>query len=98
MIRAIANKKLDLSNTEYGYYQELKNAFGEDSFKGVFTTDANGHITSITPSTTQPMAMAIIFFLLNVMLNQRLRKIDTSLSQIEEFDQRLKKIEEKLNL
>lgn len=93
MIRAIVNKRLDLNDEEFAYYNHLKNTFGEEQFKGIFSTDAKGNIISIAPSTTNPTSMAVLFFLLNVMLNQRLRGIDKILNRIDGFDKRLKRLE-----
>jgi len=93
MIKAIANKKLDLTKEEYEYYLQIEQNFGKDAFHDLFKTDESGHITAITPSPSQPTAMLLIFFLLNVMHNQKLRKIDAWVDKVDKLDQRIQEIE-----
>ena len=93
MIKAIANKRLDLTKEEYDYYLELENNFGKDAFYDLFKTDDFGHIIAITPSPSQPTAMLLIFFLLNVMHNQKLRKLDSWLEKVEKLDSRIQALE-----
>jgi hypothetical protein len=94
MIRAIANKKLDLTQEEYTYYLELEKAFGKEAFIGLFKTNKKGIIISVIPSNTNPTAMVLIFFFLNVMLNQRLRNIDEGLAKLSTLEQRISKLEQ----
>ena len=96
MIRAIANKRVDLSKEEFEYYQKLQAEFGEDSFRDLFQVNSEGKIVSVTPAFNQPIAMVIIFFLLNLMLNQRLRKFEETFSQLETLSDRIKKLEDKI--
>ena len=93
MIKAVANKKLDLSKEEYTYYLELEKAFGKDAFIGLFNTDKMGRIISVTPSISTPTATVLIFFFLNVMLNQRLRNIDNGLATLTNLEKRVVKLE-----
>jgi hypothetical protein len=94
LIRAVANKRLDLSDEEFSYYQSLEESFGKDEFSGLFSTDEAGLITFISPSPERPTAMVIIFFLLNVMMNQKLRSIDDGLSKLSDLERRIKYLEE----
>jgi hypothetical protein len=93
MIKAIANKKLDLTKEEYEYYLQIEENFGRDAFYDLFKTDEDGNITAITPSPSQPTAMLLIFFLLNVMHNQKLRKLDSWIQKIDKLDQRIQELE-----
>lgn len=97
MIKAIANQKLDLSPEEYEYYLELEKSFGKDAFIDLFKTNDKGHIVSVMPPTANPTAMILIFFLLNLMFNQRLRQLDNWMNkmdrEINELDRRIEKIE-----
>lgn len=94
MIKAIANQKIDLSSEEYQYYLELEKTFGKDAFLNLFKTNDSGQIISVIPQSAAPTAMIIIFFFLNVMYNQRLRKLDIWINKIEDFETRIKKLEE----
>lgn len=94
MIIAFANKKLEVNEEEKEYLLSLQNTFGEDTFVGLFQTNSDGVITSITPSPAKPTQVIVLFFLLNLMLNQRLRKIDNS--RIEKLEERLAQLEKKM--
>jgi hypothetical protein len=93
MIKAVANKKIDLTKEEYQYYLELESSFGKEAFYDLFKTDDAGHIIAITPSPSQPTAMLLIFFLLNVMHNQKLRKLDSWVDKLSGLEDRIKAIE-----
>jgi hypothetical protein len=97
MLRAVGNKKLFLDKSEYEYYLQIKNSFNENYFNGLFLSDNDGIITAVTPSPTKQTPMVLIFFLLNVMMNQRLRNIDDGVSKISLLEKRLDKLEERLN-
>lgn len=89
MIRAVGNKRLDLSNSEFSYYKSLREAFGEAGFRGLFSTDKNGIITSVTPPVDGRVEMGIIFFILNVMINQRLRMLDGKINNLANFEEKI---------
>lgn len=92
MIRAVANKRLDLSSEEYSYFKDIKDKMGEHDFRGLFSSNKNGIITSVTPPADRKTPMVILFFLLNVMMNQRIRMLDFKLSDVEEMDNKFKGI------
>ncbi len=93
MIRAVGNKRLDLNEEEFQYYSLLKESVGESCFRGLFNSDKNGNITSITPPLNSPVPMVSMFFLLNVMMNQKLRSIDSGILKIKDLEKRLKDLE-----
>lgn len=82
MIRAVANKPLDLSDDEFAYYMQITEAFGVNIFQDTFETEEDpgsqqhGWITLVKPPFNQNLPMGVIFFLFNVMLNQRVRNFD----------------------
>lgn len=84
MIRAVGNKRLDLSESEFLYYKTLVKEFGDKSFLGLFTTDRNGIITSVTPPVNNVTHVGIIYYILNVMMNQRVRMLDDELKKVSE--------------
>lgn len=75
MIRAVDNKRLDLSEEEYEYFLKLTDKFGSGDFSGLFKTNKNGQITSIAPPVDKKISLGVMFFILNVMMNQRLRAL-----------------------
>ena len=97
MIKAIANQKLDISKEEYDYYLALEKSFGKGAFVGLFKTNSNGQIIAVMPPQAGQTAMILIFFLLNVMFNQRLRKFDTWMTKLDKLEERVVKLEDKIN-
>jgi hypothetical protein len=95
MIKAIANQKLNLTKEEFEYYLELEKSFGKEAFVGLFVTDQDGDIISVTPPANQPTAMILIFFLLNLMYNQKLRKLDSWVEKIAMLEAKVAKLEMK---
>jgi len=79
-MRAIDYKKVDMTDAEYDYYTKLvkthsdEYSTGEVFFKDLFDTDDDGFITMITPDKSVPWA--ILWFVQNLMINQRMRVID----------------------
>lgn len=96
-IRAIANTRISLSTEEFEYYERLKTLFGEDSFRGLFQTDLSGNIAGISPPTDKATPNPVLFFLLNVSFNQRMRQVEKYLQKIETMDERIKKLESKID-
>lgn len=80
MIKAIAHQKVEMSDQEYQYYKELvgqftdQNTKGEEYFRDLFDSDDEGFITFVKPK--KPTPWAIVFFIQQVMITQRLRVID----------------------
>ena len=86
-MRAIDYKKVDMTDEEWKYYQELVKQYtgdtrkGSDYFRSLFETDNDGIITIIKPASSIPWA--VLFFVQNIMINQRLRSNDQRLDEIE---------------
>ena len=82
MHKTIDYKKVDISDAEYDYYKELVNRFSDKSkningdvyFRDLFETDEDGFITLI--KTEKSIPWAILFFIQQIMISQRLRFID----------------------
>jgi hypothetical protein len=82
LIRAVGNKRLELSDSEFEYYCSLKEQFGGSEFIGLFKTDKNGIITFVNPPVNKNVPLGVIFFLLNVMMNQRIRVLDKKINKV----------------
>ena len=89
MLRAVGNKRLELSDDEFGYYCSLREQFGESDFVGLFKTNKNGIITSVNPPVNKTISLGIIFFLLNVMMNQRVRVLDRKINKVTDLEERV---------
>ena len=109
MIRAVGNKRLELSDDEYQYYCGLMDQFGAAEFTDLFQTDKNGMITSVNPPVNKKTSLGVVYFLLNVMMNQRVRALDQKINKITNFEikvdeflegnkivERLEKLEDKI--
>lgn len=94
MIRAIDNRPLDLTDDEFEYYLQIMKEFNYVSnvFQDTFEVDENdqsaayGHITLVKPPLNRNLPMGVVFFLFNIMLNQRIRKFEEMMSKIEELN------------
>tara|TARA_Y100000310_G_C20244577_1_gene606207 strand:+ start:217 stop:561 length:345 start_codon:yes stop_codon:yes gene_type:complete len=86
LIRAVGNKRLDLSSSEYEYYCTLKDQFGESEFVGLFQTDKNGIIISVNPPINKNISFGVLFFLLNIMMNQRVRVLDSKINKVTDLE------------
>ena len=99
MIRAVGNKRLDLSDDEFDYYKNLIEHIDKKEFVGIFQTDDNGIITNVMPSPEKQTSLVAYFFLMNVSFNQRLRKLDSFLNNKEfGYQSKIKSLEERLNI
>lgn len=72
MIRAVGNKRLNLTDIEYGAYLKIIESVDKSDFNGTFESDNNGMILCVmgNPGTDS----AITHYLFNIMHNQRLRE------------------------
>jgi hypothetical protein len=81
-LRVIDYKQVEMEDEEYEYYQKLVNSFnygtysGKEQFHDVFDVDGDGCIAYINPPIGKQIAWAVLFFLQNLMINQRLRRIE----------------------
>jgi hypothetical protein len=91
MFKIIDYKKVDMIEEEYEYYQKLLAEFtygnysGKEQFHDIFDVDGDGCIIIIRPPLKKEVGWAVLFFLQNLMINQRIRRME-------------RKVEEKLNV
>jgi hypothetical protein len=91
MIRAVGNKRLFLTNSEFDVYNKIAENLGKQSFNETFDSDNNGTILSVlSSSSTDDM---VTQFLFNIMINQRVRAMDMVIKKINNIESRLLKIE-----
>ena len=96
-IKAIDSKGVSVTKEEYKYFLDLKNAIGEDEFRGLFDVDNKGNIVSVTPSIAKPTSMAVIFFLLNLMFNQKMRAVDNFIKKIPDLEREITELKDRIN-
>lgn len=86
--RIIDFKSVDMLPEEYEYYLSLVNEFtlggysGKEQFRDMFEVDDDGCITIIKPPLKKEVGWAIILFLQNLMINQRLRRMEKRVTEI----------------
>ena len=88
MIKVIDHKAVDLTNEEFEYYNKLVEEFtygsyqGKDQFHDIFDVDDDGCISLIRPPLKKEVGWAIIVFLQNLMINQRLRRMERKIEEV----------------
>jgi len=97
-IRIIDNKKLSLTEQEWGLYQSMCRAYdrtnfkGEELFKDLFESDENGVITFIKPPSTRYTSIEVFLFVVSIMVHQHLRHMYNELHAVmDEVKKELKK-------
>jgi len=89
-MKIIDNKNIDMTDEEWIYYLELVKSItdvrtnGALYFKNLFTTDNRGYIIMIMPKNEIPWL--ILFFIQNLMINQRLKEFDDCSKKIKELE------------
>ena len=81
-------KSVDMEPEEYEYYLSLVEEFtiggysGKEQFRGMFEVDDDGCIKIIKPPLKKEVGWAIILFLQNLMINQRLRRMEKKIAEM----------------
>jgi hypothetical protein len=87
-MKIVDYKQVDMTNEEYEEYKKLVNAFtygtysGKDQFRDLFEVDGDGCIILIKTPAGRQIGWGIIFFLQNLMINQRLRRMEEKLEEM----------------
>ena len=87
----IDKKVVSLSEGERELFHDLLREFGIGAFENVITTDEKNHIININPLTNTKLPWGVLWFLMGVSIQQRLRDVD-------KFAERIGKIEEALGI
>lgn len=88
MIRVVDYKGVDMTDEEFEYYNRLVKEFtfgmynGKDQFHDMFDVDDEGCISLIRPPLKKEVGWAVIVFLQNLMINQRLRRLERKVKEI----------------
>lgn len=103
-MKLVGNKKISITNKEYDYYLQLVDRFkdenntGEIYFENLFDTDKDGFIVLIR--TDRSIPWAVLFWVQQIMINQRMRVCDSLinpankvLNRLDNLEKRMKEIE-----
>jgi len=99
-MKTVGNKQINISEEEYQYYLSLVERFTDEEnevsgkiyFEDTFDTNDDGFIVLI--KTEKSLPWAILFFIQQVMLNQRLRLNDAMANEAKKL---IKQLEERVN-
>lgn len=81
-LKIVDYKEVDMTEEEYSYYQQIVESFsngqysGKEQFRDTFEVDNDGCIIFIKPPLKKQVAWAVLFFIQNLMINQRLRRME----------------------
>lgn len=78
MKRVIDYKQVDMTEEEFAYMEQLLKEFpdGKSQVRGLFEVDGGGCITVLKPPVRRQIAWGLLFFFQNLMINQRLRRME----------------------
>jgi len=82
VLQVIDHKSVDMTDEEYAYYKKLVGEFtigtanGKDQFRDLFDVDGDGCITFIHPPIRKEIGWGVLFFVQDLMINQRLRRME----------------------
>ena len=92
--RIVDFKPVDMEDEEFEMYKGLVAQFtsggysGSEQFRDVFDVDGDGCIRVIRPPLKRQIGWAVLVFLQNLMINQRLRRMEKKLTEF--LDERRK--------
>jgi len=87
MQQIIDHKAVDMADEEYAYYKKLVEEFtvgmanGKEQFRDLFDVDGDGCITFIHPPIRKEIGWGVLFFVQNLMINQRIRRMERQVGQ-----------------
>lgn len=98
-MRAIDNKKIDLTEDEWGMYLKIVKSYttptnkGEDLFIDLFETDEDGIIVFLKPPSKRQTSFEVFLFLMSVMQHQHLRLMHKQVDDIcNQFRSKIKEL------
>lgn len=104
-MKAIDNKKIDLTEDEWQMYKKIVKSYttatnkGEDLFIDLFETDENGTIVFIKPPSKRQTSFEVFLFIISVMVHQHLRASNKQVDDVcNQMKEKMKEIDEQLAL
>lgn len=97
-LRVIANRRIELTEDEWKYYQEICNHYtgGKELFNDLFETDETGLITFLRPPNGR-FSLEVVLFLQNIMVHQYVRRMYREHKEVlEELKSELEKVRSKV--
>lgn len=106
MKRVIANKFVELTDSEWNEYQEICKSYdeppaqrGKDLFLDLFSSDDNGIITALHPPHNRVCSMEVYLFIVSLMVHQHLRNSYDQVNEVcKQMKQKTDLLDEKIKL
>lgn len=89
-IRVVDNKKVEMTDDEWGMYQKIVKSYtdvtgkGEDLFIDLFETNGDGIIIFLRPPSKRRTSLEVFLFLMALMQHQHLRLMHEQINQVVE--------------
>ena len=86
-IRVVDNKKVEMTDDEWGMYQKIVKSYtdvtgkGEDLFIDLFETNGDGVIIFLKPPSKRRTSLEVFLFLMALMQHQHLRLMHEQVNQ-----------------
>src|SRR5580692_11761769 len=100
-IRVVCNMKLDLTNDEWGLYQNIVKSYtvgqnkGEDMFIDLFVSNDQGQILFLKPPSKRQTSLEVYLLLLTFQQAQQLRQINKQVDDmVEQIKTKLAEIDQ----
>lgn len=104
MIRIIDNKRINLTDDEYGLYEKICRSYdrpnmnGGELFKGLFESDENGIIVFLIPPSNRYISMEVYMFFVSVMIHQHIGAASDHVDQlVVKLDNKIKDLDALIN-
>lgn len=87
MLQVVDHKSVDMTDEEHAYYKKLVEEFtvgtanGKDQFRDLFDVDGDGCIMFIHPPIRKQIGWGVLFFIQNLMINQRIRRMERQVGE-----------------
>ena len=103
MIKVVDNKRLEMTQDEWGMYEKIVKSYttltnkGEDLFMDLFETDSHGIIIFLKPPSKRQTSFEVFLFLMSLMQHQHLRLMQEQVDDIcSQMKAKITEINEKL--
>lgn len=102
-MKIIDNKKVDMTDDEWNLYIQICRSYdrasfkGEELFRNLFESDANGMIIFLRPPSDRHTSMEAVIFMLNLMAHQHMRSMHVEVADVcNQMKAKINEIDEKL--
>jgi hypothetical protein len=102
-IKIVNNKKIDMTDDEWGMYRKIVQSYttstnkGEDLFIDLFETNEDGIIIFLKPPSKRQSTLEVFLFLMSLFQHQHLRLMHNQVSDIcDQMKEKMRELDEKM--